>query len=380
MHRKAKVRPSSRSGFTLIELLVVIAIIAILIALLLPAVQQAREAARRTTCKNHLHQIGLAIHNFHDTYDALPPLVSHSGGPTLWFYILPYVDQAPLYNLYTGGATGTLGSYSGPTNIRIHMDANYELIKIAGLENSISGIPAYHCPSYRKPDVRRTGTLPTDIAGANRAARGPKGDYAVVFMQGPATNPTFGYQSMEDGYWSHHNSDSQGDINRQKGAIMIGNSIGMTDDGGVAGLTGRRREQAKKQITITDMKDGSSNTAIVGEKWWHRGEFTTTGDPNNGNSDHSVFVEDNNWREYMASRDMRFPLKTTIENNQGTNWLDVEPTVNRFDRGTGFGSWHTGTVHFLLGDGSVRGISPNIDMKVQWRLADRNDGLPVDNF
>jgi prepilin-type N-terminal cleavage/methylation domain-containing protein len=92
-------------GFTLIELLVVIAIIAILIALLLPAVQQAREAARRTECRNSLKQIGLAIHNYHDVFKCLPPSNrNHPAGtqPTTGFswiaMILPYFDQAPLYN------------------------------------------------------------------------------------------------------------------------------------------------------------------------------------------------------------------------------------------------------------------------------------------
>lgn len=97
---------SSRSrqhGFTLIELLVVIAIIAILIALLLPAVQQAREAARRTQCRNNLKQIGLAIHNYHDSHRALPPgrLVNFQVAGqghcfSAYAYLLPYLEQGPL--------------------------------------------------------------------------------------------------------------------------------------------------------------------------------------------------------------------------------------------------------------------------------------------
>ena len=96
-----------RTAFTLIELLVVIAIIAILIALLLPAVQQAREAARRTQCKNNLKQIGLAMHNYHDTFSVFPPGIVNIRGcvPTnathLWggmTFLLPQMEQAPLYN------------------------------------------------------------------------------------------------------------------------------------------------------------------------------------------------------------------------------------------------------------------------------------------
>src|SRR3569832_1085053 len=99
-----------RPGFTLIELLVVIAIIAVLIALLLPAVQQAREAARRSQCKNNLKQFGLALHNYHDNYkmfcpaymnpgsSACPGGVGNTRNATGYLYLLPYLDQAPLYN------------------------------------------------------------------------------------------------------------------------------------------------------------------------------------------------------------------------------------------------------------------------------------------
>src|SRR4249919_3311122 len=97
-------RQRGRAGFTLIELLVVIAIIAVLIALLLPAVQAAREAARRAQCVNNLKQIGLAMHNYHDVKNGLPPsaIVDKQGKPLLsWrVAILPYIEQQPLYDKF----------------------------------------------------------------------------------------------------------------------------------------------------------------------------------------------------------------------------------------------------------------------------------------
>ncbi len=138
-----------RRGFTLIELLVVIAIIAILIALLLPAVQQAREAARRSTCKNQLKQLGLAIHNYHDTYKMVPFGSSINGGPgprhSGYMGMLPYIDQAPLYQLIATGGTRVAnnGSTNYPPFGASPWDGNYA-------PNLIT-LPVLQCPSDQDP-------------------------------------------------------------------------------------------------------------------------------------------------------------------------------------------------------------------------------------
>lgn len=125
-----------RRGFTLIELLVVIAIIAILIALLLPAVQQAREAARRSTCKNNLKQIGLALHNYHEQFGSFPPSYVNGGSEVRWGWgalILPQMDQTPLYELLD--VTRRNGLTPSPTN---------------GMQTSL---PMYLCPSSPGPKL-----------------------------------------------------------------------------------------------------------------------------------------------------------------------------------------------------------------------------------
>ena len=197
-------RRPSRAGFTLIELLVVIAIIAILIALLLPAVQQAREAARRSQCKNNLKQIGLAMHNYHDVHLCFPaawyrsPTSSAYGNPG-WGWgvaILPQIEQAPLYQKLSPGTKQALSDAATKT---------YSQTKLA----------VYRCPS----DVG-------DDLNPNRQ------DHATSNYTG-----VFG-------------SNSYG-----SGSPVAGLQI----DGGNGMLS------ASSKVRFRDVTDGTSNTGFVGE-------------------------------------------------------------------------------------------------------------------
>lgn len=351
-----------RRGFTLVELLVVIAIIGILVALLLPAIQSAREAARRTQCSNHLKQLALAAHGFHDTYKALPPIVSHSEGPTFFMHILPYIEQQSLYDLYRGGATAN----GRTTSVRDWDNKNYEIIRDSLGEQAIQPISVFHCPSYRKPAVQR--------GGGN--AKGPKGDYAVVFMQGRATNLNLNNQQTENGWWSHHNSNDLGSINRQKGAIKTGNSIGLPG-GKQGGPNGHevRRENARFTQSFASILDGTSNTVMLGEKFWTKGEWDRSC-CNENRSDGSVFNQTGGWREYNVTRNMRYPLRPGLINPNGNGWNQPDRTAAA--RNSGFGSVHPGIVQFALCDGSVISIQQSIDIFTQWRLADATDGETID--
>ena len=156
-----------RRGFTLIELLVVIAIIAVLIALLLPAVQQAREAARRTQCRNNLHQIGLALHNYHDTHNCFPPGQVDRGETSTMHHswmtlILPFVDETALYNAY-----------------------NFDLVSWGSTNLTVTGstLAQYNCPSdpqvahvYGGASTGYSGTASSNYAGS----WGPNYNYNTI--------------------------------------------------------------------------------------------------------------------------------------------------------------------------------------------------------
>jgi len=214
-------RSSRRShGFTLIELLVVIAIIAILIGLLLPAVQKVREAAARMKCQNNLKQIGIALHAYHDANNRLPPggsgiATNAERGPDLGmtgnlgytFYILPYVEQAPLYGL--GSATV---DYNATPNSTILAPTKLSM---------------YLCPSGQVEDAAGS---PAGKAGHYMGVMGPRGT-------NPATNAAYNAVTTPT-------AASHGAVSRQ----------------GILGPNTR--------VTLTGITDGTSNTLMVGEISW----------------------------------------------------------------------------------------------------------------
>jgi len=306
-------------GFTLIELLVVIAIIAILVALLLPAVQQAREAARRSQCKNNLKQMGLALHNYHETHNTLPqgalslkadgtsyslsdsnPGKSSVVGGWGWgTFILPFADQAPLYNkIAPNGAN--------------FPNAPDDLLR--------TPLSLFQCPSDASGNIN----MFEDMRGGN-AEGFAKSNYAGIY-------------GSEDGYYTY---DVDSVKSHERGMLMYL-------------VTARFR----------DVTDGLSATLMLGERSW------------------DGLVPDNNTATGCKRSGAVWAGKPN-SSNKYSNLLRTNDsaafTVGGTNRAAA-SSLHTGGAHFCLGDGSVRFLSNNINIATYKFLGQMADGELVGEF
>jgi len=325
-----------RFGFTLIELLVVIAIIAILIAILLPAVQQARAAARRTQCQNNLKQIGLALHNFHDLQGAFPPArlvldgirtLSSDGTtagvdePSWLIRILPHLEQATLFS-------------------------KWDLYKPFGTHSQEirqTVVQAYLCPERHAgtspiaPDSSVVITLPCGCGGGvQHIPGGAVVDY--VANHGDITPGATGMPT--DFYWGGRGT-----------GVIISSHPKLKGTDIAAGW--------EDQVAIRDIHDGTSNTVMVGEPFIPDGEMTKS--PYNGPA-----YFGRHFQNFSRIGGPGVPFAHHPGDQRGTLYS--------------FGSAHSGVVQFSLADGSVRGISTSVSSNVLGNLCNRSDGIPISEF
>ncbi|QDV51826.1 putative major pilin subunit [Gimesia fumaroli] len=301
-------------GFTLIELLVVIAIIAILIALLLPAVQQAREAARRSTCKNNLKQIGLAMHNYHSTFKTLPPAyvrdpnVGDDEGHWTWSaFLAPYIDLSTVYNTFNVG--NTPASYAFGANIQA-MQQTY---------------PVFRCPS--------------DTGKATHTEAGYTIDY---FDAGGGRTSNVGV-SVTNYVVSNNN------------AYHRANQASNYSDG-TTGATGAFWGNSRCQFR--DFSDGLSNSILAGER-----AYNIPGNPMYAGM--LFAVRDNIGQgPTCANCTGNTAANQGLLSITGTTHFGINPVSSTDQANGGYSSRHVGGAHFLMGDGAVRFISENIDTNV----------------
>ncbi|WP_417850732.1 DUF1559 domain-containing protein [Thalassoglobus sp.] len=325
-------RTRTSKGFTLIELLVVIAIIAILVALLLPAVQQAREAARRTQCKNNLKQMGLALHNYHDVYSTFP-----IGAQTPYYRanwrasILPYLDQAPLYNQLTQTPEPTRGYASGNGNSA----AGWQVANQA-LNNQL--IPAYKCPSSTT-DSFNISTSPVTNNGK------PSPDASL----GNETAMTMDYIGISGSY---------------SGVAPYNQNCGTEIYGGYACNNGLMRVGAVSRMR--DATDGSSNTMIIGEQ---SGLINNRDYRANYYGGWAGYSSINSWG--TGVRTIRYSPNPAIAPPGGDQTYNSNGPLT---------SEHVGGVQIVMADGSVRFLSENLDITTLLALGSAKDGQVLGEF
>ena len=366
------------SAFTLVELLVVIAIIGILIALLLPAVQAAREAARRMQCTNNLKQLGLAVHNFHDARKALPPAVIHRGRASLFVLLWPYMEQQANFDFLNSRTTNLAGwlndnaatpavAWWGPGAPEATTgDLAGTSPRITTTEqNGFGSIPAMLCPT------RRSG--PAFATGAHMP--GPQTDYAIVIARYWRTTEALGdwYNFYQGG-----SAAANAMVGPFRKAALTGDNTNSVD----ACKTDNVAKGWKCTTSFGTLSDGTSNQFLIGEKHIPTKrlgacQMSAIGGANRGVDDCAYWTILNDWREYTFAR----AIHPSQFNSTG-GVLARGPNVgdNNDWHASGqyaFGSYHPSVCHFLLGDGSVQAISVTAAPELLYAWADVDDGKSV---
>ncbi len=360
-----------RTGFTLIELLVVIAIIAILIGLLLPAVQKVREAAARIKCTNNLKQMGIALHAYHDVQGFLPPAAARGdrqplggglvapitveGDASSWMvYILPYVEQGPMFSRMT--FRGDSGWAEPGVASNAFSSANTNVIAASNAKLSM-----YRCPSDVKPDmvncIGRMNAQQANSVGANTVTRS---SYLAVVGAVDNIDGTGAFKEIrntDSTSWSaSHGRNAWG------GAFTLG----------------------FVNIAIQRIADGSSNTMLVSESSGLLYDNSNVAQPSWG-STNGGFLSGGGaaWEMHVWDEGRGFNYTTIryrINQNRGWATGASNGVAGTEEANTPLNSSHTGGVNVLMGDGSVRFLRDSTPLLTLAQLATRDDGqVIVDN-
>lgn len=335
MHTKRSPRMSR--GFTLVELLVVIAIIGILVALLLPAVQAAREAARRMSCSNNVKQIGIAFHNYHDTYKKLPapyvataldqigsPLAALGAPPGDTFHswgtaLLPFMEQQPLYD---------------QIDLNVPMFSPFGPYTYDNQTPVQETVDVYNCPS---------------------TPGGPRINDFLLLMAFPYKASSSDYCSTNGILGAWHSAYYVPNVGQP-----LGNRDGVLN-------------QPNTWSAFRDVLDGTSNTITIIERAganniWRDGKLVVAGGPGTGTAGGS-------WADVLNGE---FWFRGSLYDGTGSIGPCLINCTNEDTRGAY--SFHPGGVQTLLTDASVQFISETVDTAVVARLVCRADGDPVGNY
>jgi hypothetical protein len=353
----------------------VIAIIGVLIALLLPAVQAAREAARRMQCSNHLKQIGIGVHNFHDTNNGLPPIAVGVNRMTIFAVLYPFIERASLSDKIQN--LNNRDPITNTDDFWRHTDMTDED------RRGFGSVPIYLCPS------RRSGVNITTDGGEtreNQTSYGPQGDYVAVYTMTKVPDSTAGMQDANlNLYYNasyHYFPDNSYRANFPNGPFRTCLLSAAGD-----------YKTWQPRDNMSWWSDGTSNQIIFGEKHLH---FDHVGKCFIDNSvvepatdaygtqviycgDCSIIQANGTCvgGAYLRSVAYRYEAN-------GDPWRNSQLILPRPDemRGNnalvrGFGSFHPGITQFLIGDGSVRAFSITVPLTIIAPLADVNDGKVV---
>ncbi|MEW4455705.1 DUF1559 domain-containing protein [Bremerella sp. JC817] len=315
-----------RHGFTLVELLVVIAIIGVLIALLLPAVQQAREAARRMSCSNNMKQIGLAMHNYHDTFNVFPPglvdtdpafidgnsqtAAQNANGLAWSALILPFVEQNALYDSVQT-QTGNFGHH--------WMDKNHDGSANDPIDASKIAINAYACPSDPLPMINNK-----------------RGGYAKCNYKGNAG--TYAANDKKGVFWTSSEIHMRDITDGTTNTILVAESGGKEDSASQLNCGG----------SVCNFKAGIwiGGRYVGNAASWHSGVYG-----------HDVLSFGGGSATYLIGRSSA---------NWGHDWIN--------------NSTHPGGIMISMSDASVRFLPETIDINIYRRISDRSDGQVVGEF